>query len=174
MASSLPALIAALEDDPWCGTRPPHWPPRPPKHLPLEEAFVSIEAMTALNPQPLPPRWGMLSAVAFQSVRLYQIGRELERQGKAPAETGQQLMSYASGVYDEICGSVPISVLIAWLLHHKPPPPPPWLREIEQVATQSAIASRMEGSIGAPMQQACLGLLKDRIGQLNNKGTKAQ
>src|SRR2546425_1022592 len=96
----------------------------------VETEDIAVDSMNASRP--LPRRGGMLSAVAFQRVRLSQTGRELERQGRAPAETGQQLMSYASGVYDEICGSVPISVLIAWLLPHKPPPPPPWLREIEQ------------------------------------------
>ena len=29
MAASLRALVSALDDDPYCGTRPPHWPGGP-------------------------------------------------------------------------------------------------------------------------------------------------
>jgi hypothetical protein len=161
MASTLQTLVSALDDDPWCGTRPPHWPPRPHKLL-SEELVTSIEAVT-LNPQPLPPRSSLASTVALQQVRLFQTGRAIERLGGAAADAGAQLMSFSSSVFDDYCGTVPLSVLIQWLLHHNPPPPPPWLDEITQIAAQLTVASKMEGASGAAMQQACLSLLKDRI-----------
>lgn len=166
MQSTLHALVSALDDGPWCGTRPPHWPPRPHKLLPLEEAlFAGGANIAALNPQPLPPGPGgeLLRAAVFEAVRLYQIGQRLENFGSTPAETGKQMMSFATSVFDDTCGSVPLSVLIAWLLHHNPPPPPPWLEEISQVVTQLAIASKMEGTSGIAMQQACIGMLKTQV-----------
>lgn len=169
MQSTLHALVSALDDGPWCGTRPPHWPPRPHKLTPLEDAlFASNASLAALNPQPLPPAPGneLLRAAAFQAVRLFQIGHRLEEFGSTPAETGKQMMSFATSVFDDTCGSVPLSVLIAWLLHHNPPPPPPWVTEIDQIATQFGIASKMEGTSGVAMQQACLSLLKSRVSAL--------
>jgi hypothetical protein len=162
MTSTLRALAIALEDDPWCGTRPPHWPHRLDRASFLEDALAQVE----LNPQPLPPRSSFVATAALQQLRLYQIGHSLHAMPGAPAEISSQLTGLASAAFDETCGSVPLSVLIGWLLHHVPPPPPPWLGEIDQLATQLKVASRMEGSSGAPLQQACLGLLKERLSQL--------
>ncbi len=76
-------------------------------------------------------------------------------------------------MFDDWCGSVPLSVLIAWLLQHNPPPPPPsWLEDISQVVMQLNLSTRMEGSVGGAVQHAALGLLKEQVNQL--RAQKAQ
>jgi len=76
-------------------------------------------------------------------------------------------------MFDGTCGSVPLSVLIAWLLHHNPPPPQPWwLEEISQVVSQLNLATRMEGNVGGAIQHAALSTLKEQLGALRSQ--KAQ
>ena len=81
---------------------------------------------------------------------------------------GGQLSGFASDMFDDWCGSVPLSVLIAWLLHHNPPPPPSWLDGISQVVMQLNLAARMEGSVGGAIQHAAVGMLKEQIGALQS------
>jgi hypothetical protein len=172
MAATLRALVSALEDDPYCGTRPPHWPGGPLRLGSIQEIIATSVAVD-INPQPLPPLSRNAAAVAFQQVRLYQLGQSLQARGGAVGEVGGQLSGFASEMFDDWCGSVPLSVLIAWLLHHNPPPPQPsWLEDISQVAMQLNLSTRMEGSVGGAIQHAALGLLKDQVGQL--RAQKAQ
>ena len=169
MSARLRDLVQALEDDPWCGTRPPHWPPLPPRRGSLEELVTTAFAAVELNPQPLPPRRVPAVAALLQQVRLFQIGQQLEALRGAPAELGGQMSSLASDAFDGTCGSVPLSVLLQILLHHPPPPPPPWLQDIEQAALQARLAARMEGATGAPLQQAALGMLKGQLAGLSER-----
>ena len=167
MAASLRALVSALEDDPYCGTRPPHWPGGPLRPGSIEEIIATRFDAVELNPQPLPPIARTAAAVAFQQVRLYQLGQSLHAQGGATAEMGGQISTFASEMFDDWCGSVPLSVLIAWLLHHNPPPPEPWwLQEISQTVSQLTLAARMEGSVGGAVQHAAVGMLKQQIAAL--------
>jgi len=173
MAATLHALVSALEDDPYCGTRPPHWPGGPLRAGTIQDIIATREAAVALNPQPLPPIARDTAAAAFQQVRLYQLGQSLQARGGAVAEMGGQISGFASEAFDGTCGSVPLSVLIAWLLHHNPPPPPPqWLDDIGQVVGQLNLATRMEGNVGGAIQHAALGALKEQLGALRSQRTQ--
>ena len=137
MAATLRALVSALEDDPYCGTRPPHWPGGPLRLGSIQDIIASSRAAVELNPQPLPPLSRDAAAVAFQQVRLFQLGQSLQAHGGAAAEIGGTISGFASEMFDDWCGNVPLGVLIAWLLHHNPPPPQPWwLENISQVVSQ--------------------------------------
>ncbi len=166
MAATLRALVSALEDDPYCGTRPPHWPGGPLRPGSLADILQSRLASVEINPQPLPPAERSAAAIAFQQVRLFQLGLTLQARTGAAAEIGGQISGFASQVFDDFCGSVPLSVLINWLLHHNPPPPPPWLDDISQVVSQLNLATRMEGSVGGAVQHAAISVLKEQLGQL--------
>jgi len=174
MAATLRALVSALEDDPYCGTRPPHWPGGPLRLGSIQEIIATSVAVD-INPQPLPPLSRNASAVAFQQVRLYQLGQSLQVHGGAAGEMGGQLSAFASDMFDDWCGSVPLSILIAWLLHHNPPPPQPWwLEEISLSVSQLNLAARMEGSVGGAVQHAAVGMLKQQIGSLQAAQTSRQ
>ena len=67
MAASLRALVSALEDDPYCGTRPPHWPGGPLRLGSIEEIIANRFDAVELNPQPLPPIARNASAGVTQS-----------------------------------------------------------------------------------------------------------
>ena len=168
MAATLRSLVSALEDDPYCGTRPPHWPGGPLRLGSIEEIIATRFNAVELNPQPLPPIADRTAAaVALQQVRLYQLGQSLQMHGGAAAELGGQMSTFASDMFDDWCGSVPLSVLIAWLLHHNPPPPQPWwLEEISQSVAQLNLAARMEGSVGGAVQHAAIGMLKQQMAGL--------
>ena len=173
MTFRLRELVRVLDDDDdWCPT-PPHWPPRPPRWGSLEELasrpMAGFRVADAeLNPQPIPPGAARLVAALGQQVRLYQIGRGLEAVRGAPGELGAEMARVASSAFDDTCGTVPLTVLIQLLLRH-PPPPPPWLREMEAVAVQVALAARMEGASGAPMQEAGMAMLRERLAGLTDR-----
>ena len=157
MAATLRSLVGALEDDPWCGTRWPHWPGGPLR-------LGSIQEIIATR-----------AAVVFQQVRLYQLGQSLQAHGGSAAEMGGSLSGFASEMFDDTCGNTPLSQLIAWLLHHNPPPPQPWwLDEMSQVVMQLNLSARMEGSVGGAIQHAALGLLKEQMGQLHAQKAQQQ
>jgi len=171
----LRALVSALEDDPYCGTRPPHWPGGPLRLGSIEEIIANRFEQVAINPQPLPPGARNASAVAFQQIRLYQLGQSLQAHGGAAAEMGGQISGFASDMFDDWCGSVPLSVLIAWLLHHNPPPPPPWwLEEISLTVSQLNLAARMEGAVGGAVQHAAVGMLKQQLAALQAAQTSRE
>jgi len=175
MAASLRALVSALDDDPWCGTRPPHWPGGPLRLGSIQEIIATSRVAVELNPQPLPPLARDAAAVAFQQVRLYQLGQSLQAHGGAAAEIGGTISGFASEMFDDWCGSVPLSVLIGWLLHHTPPPPQPWwLENISQVVTQLNLSIRMEGNVGGAVQHAALGMLKEQVAQLQSQKAQQQ
>ena len=175
MAATLHALVNALEDDPYCGTRPPHWPGGPLRLGSIQDIIATTASTVELNPQPLPPIARNAAAVAFQQVRLYQLGKSLQTKPGVVAEMGGQLSGFASEVFDDWCGTVPLSVLIAWLLHHNPPPPQPWwLEEISLSVSQLNLAARMEGSVGGAVQHAAVGMLKQQIASLQAAQTSRQ
>jgi len=175
MAATLRALVSALDDDPVCGTRPPHWPHGPLRLGTIEEIIANGFNAVEINPQPLPPVARNATAIALQQVRLFQLGQSLQTHGGAAAEMGGQLSAFASDMFDDWCGSVPLSVLIAWILRHNPPPPPPWwLEEISQTVSQLNLAARMEGAIGGAVQHAAVGMLKQQIAALQAAQTGRQ
>ena len=170
MAASLRALVSALEDDPYCGTRPPHWPGGPLRLGSIQEILASRVAAVALTPQAPPPIDRATAATVFQQVRLFQLGHSLQARAGATAEIGGQMSTFASEMFDDTCGSVPLSELIAALLHHNPPPPEPWwLSEISQVVSQLNLAARMEGSVGGVIQHAALGSLREQLNALQSQ-----
>ena len=174
MAATLRSLVGALEDDPWCGTRWPHWPGGPLRLGSIQE-IIATRAAVELNPQPLPPLSRDAAAVVFQQVRLYQLGQSLQAHGGSAAEMGGSLSGFASEMFDDTCGNTPLSQLIAWLLHHNPPPPQPWwLDEMSQVVMQLNLSVRMEGGVGGAIQHAALGLLKEQMGQLHAQKAQQQ
>jgi hypothetical protein len=162
MNTSLRSLATLLEDEPQCGTRPPHWPPFPPKLGSLADLLGQPGLTVEINPQPLPPRVAAIRSVLFQQVRLFQLAQLLEKLPGGAAELGAQLGVQVSEAFDGTCGSVPLSVLIQYLLSHggHPPPPPPWLQQIENVVSQLQVAARVEGAAGVALQQAGLSVLK--------------
>ena len=175
MAATLRALVSALDDDPVCGTRPPHWPHGPLRLGTIEEIIANGFNAVEINPQPLPPVARNATAIALQQVRLFQLGQSLQTHGGAAAEMGGQMSAFASDMFDDWCGSVPLSVLIAWILRHNPPPPPPWwLEEISQTVSQLNLAARMEGAIGGAVQHAAVGMLKQQIAALQAAQTARQ
>ncbi|HVH77884.1 MAG TPA: hypothetical protein VM782_00715 [Stellaceae bacterium] len=128
---SLATLINIAEDGPWCGTRPPgrpHLPHPPVTHL--HEARVAA----AQSPEPDPWRLGTVEVGLYGAITLYQIGRLVS----GPAAEG--FGSAAESLFDDTCGSIPISELI-WLLLHRPPPPPPqWLSQLTFAGEMLAFA----------------------------------
>jgi hypothetical protein len=168
MTATLRALVSALEDDPYCGTLPPHWPGGPLRLGTIQEAIAT--RFDRIDPQPQPWMSRGLAAVALQQVRLYQLGESLKAAGGPAAEIGGQMSGFASEMFDGTCGSVPLSVLISWLLHHHPPGPQPgWLEDISQVVTQLKLSARMEGTVGGVIQHAALGALKEQLGALQSQ-----
>ncbi len=157
--TTLAKLVAFVDDGPWCGTRPPGHPPRP--HF---ETFLRHSAdAAALNPQPLPPGPPELSAYLWQAVRLYQLG-QLVAGSKAAGNVAEGLGSAAESLFDDYCGTVPISVLIQWLLHH-PPPPPPWLDVISQAVGTILVATKVAGDLGKQLQGAAAAVIQGELGQ---------
>ena len=166
MAATLRSLVSALEDDPYCGTRPPHWPGGPLRPGSIEELYAT-RATGKFGPSPEPWLTRDAAAVVYQQVRLFQLGHALQTQGGPAAGLGSTMSGYASEVFEDWCGTVPLSVLIAQLLHHNPPPPPPWwLEDITQVVSQLTLAARMEGPVGGAIQHAGIGRLKEQLAAL--------
>lgn len=151
---SLAKLVLLADDIPWCGTRPPR--PPLPGHIPT---LFSIRGESELNPQPLPPL--EIAAAAWQSVALTQFA-----QAAADAKAGgaaEMLNQRAAALFDEWCGTVPLSVLIQ-LLRHPPPPPPPWLSIAGQAAGLAVVGARMGGDLGKQLQSAAEGMIKEQLG----------
>ncbi|GGF09811.1 hypothetical protein GCM10011611_14160 [Aliidongia dinghuensis] len=94
------------------------------------------------------------------AIRLHQIGA---------AVTGPMAEAFSSGaemLFDDTCGSVPLSELI-WILLHRPPPPPPWW--LEQIAFAGemlafAQAAQQEALAEAAQRQALQGLNALKVG----------
>jgi hypothetical protein len=73
------------------------------------------------GPVPDPWRLGTVEIGLYGAITLYQMGRLVS----GPVAEGYT--SAAGILFDDTCGTVPLSELIALLLHRPPPPPPQWL-----------------------------------------------
>jgi hypothetical protein len=169
--TTLARLVAFVDDSPVCGTKPPGHPPHPPHII---EALVrrGVEQV-ALNPQPLPPGPPPeLAAYLWQSVRLYQLG-EIASAAKVTGNLGEALTTEATRIFDDTCGSVPISVLIQWLLHHPPPPPPPWLDVISQAVGTVLVANKLSGDLAKQLHGAAVSVIQGEIIQAKTAGRSA-
>ena len=156
--TTLAMLKRIVDDGPWCGTKPPGHPPRR-----VLESLLRNSDVAALNPQPLPPGPPELSAYLWQAVRLYQLG-QLVADSKAAGNVAEGLGSAAESLFDDYCGTVPISVLIQWLLHH-PPPPPPWLDVISQAVGTILVATKVTGDLGKQLQGAAASVIQGELSQ---------
>jgi hypothetical protein len=168
--TTLAKLVSFVDDGPWCGTKPPGHPPRP-GHL---ESFLrrSVDQV-ALNPQPLPPGPPPeIAAYLWQSVQLYQLG-QIAAGAKVSGNLAEALTGAAETIFDDYCGTVPISVLIQWLLHHPPPPPPPWLDVISQSVTTALVATKLGGDLGKQLHGAAVSVIQGEIIQGKAAGRSA-
>jgi hypothetical protein len=126
---TLRLLASIAEDGPWCGTRPPGRP-----HPPHFRDAMLRTAGEILGPVPDPWRLGMMEVGLYGAISLHQAGRSVS----GPAAEGYA--TAAAVLFDETCGTVPLSELI-WLLLHRPPPPPPqWLSGLTYAAETLAFA----------------------------------
>ena len=137
---SLHLLVQLLEDEPGCGTKPPRRP-HPHADADLETAAVPSYATRAVI------------AAAHDAVRLHQLGNSM-----VGGALHDLLSEAAQKLFDECCGSVPLSELIALLhLHWPPPPPSPWQSFVENLVAQYAVYAVAEKD---PKFEKPLGILK--------------
>ena len=83
----------------------------------------------------------------FAAIALHRLGQR--------ADLGERITGAAQQIFDDTCGSVPISVLISILLH-RPPPPPPWLQQITFLVETARLTrgiSQAEGIDSAAKKQ---------------------
>src|ERR1700755_1650546 len=144
----LKQLVALADETPYCGTRPPGRPRRGPPVQELAVAAIHGPFTSRGGPESSPGS-RELSASFWSAILLYQIGERLEQLKGAPAELGSQMIGAANTLFDDHCGSVPISVLIQQPL---PPPHPraPWLETITMAATSVESGVHMGGELGKP------------------------
>jgi hypothetical protein len=71
-----------------------------------------------LNPQPLPPRYFFLSAVADEIISMVLVAREIAEINGSVNQNSKSSASYMKGIVDDWCGTM-------WLLRHFPIPPRP-------------------------------------------------
>jgi hypothetical protein len=126
--SNLPLLVSIAEDGPWCGTRPPGHP-RPP-HFHHENARFG----QAFGPSPEPWRLGNVAVGLYGAIALQQMSRRVS------GHAAEGFASAASILFDETCGTVPLSELIWLLLHQPPPPPPQWQNALTYAGETAAFA----------------------------------
>ena len=132
---SLQKLVSIAEDGPWCGNVPRKpWP-----HL-TSLVFGPRPEPWRFNEGPSPEPWDIAGRQIglYGAIRMFQFGQQLR------GDTAQQMTSAAARYFDEWCGTVPLSVLIYWLLHHPPPPPPPWLERMSYLANTVIFAEAGE------------------------------
>jgi len=149
---SLKLLVDVLDGGPWCGTKPPGVRgPRP--HL--ESAAAESQ----------PSAWRTVSSAlsaeqvvaAFAAVDLYRLAQRLQGDEKGALSDATQ--SY----FDGVCGSVPISVIIATLLNLIPPPPPPWQDRIRFAGNTLELASTAQGDVKSQLMKSAVGILREGI-----------
>jgi hypothetical protein len=188
----LSLLVSVALDAPWCGTKPFKWPrPHggggggPPAeflsaaaNLPFGEGSIRTILHHVHGPGPGPQfdRFGAepqpwaaagVTSALFASIDLYLIGRQLS--GSAGEAVGRAANTY----FDEVCGSIPLSVLISILLHRKPDPQP-WVERIRSAAALVELAEAVQaGEAGSQMATAAQRVLGDALAVLNASGAGA-
>lgn len=167
---NLQALASIAEDGPWCGTRGPGRPrPHPEQWLQVFDlrAGPGVEKLAGPVPdpwrsdagaQPDPWRLAAIQVGLYGAIRLRQLGQQVH------GEAAEQLTSASERLFDDWCGTVPLSVLIRWLLHWPPPPSPPWLDRLTFVAEMLAFAeaSEQQQLASAASRQLAAGLKEFR------------
>jgi hypothetical protein len=105
---------------------------------------------------PDPWRLGVLEVGLYGAITLYQLGQRLS------GSVGEEIRSAASVVFDDTCGTIPLSELIWILLHRPPPPPPPWLSQLSfagemlafaQAGQQESLAAAASRQIGQQIKE---------------------
>ena len=168
----LKQLVALADEGPYCGTKPPgrprHWPPIVESLRVAEPISVPWRSATE---EPDPSPWQGEFRVSFwNSIRLYQAGERIELLKGAPSELGAQIVASANAFFDEQCGSVPISVAIAHLLH-PPPSPSPWTERIIAAAANVELGVQLGGDMGKQLAGAAAAIIKTNLPQ-RQAGTK--
>jgi hypothetical protein len=86
------------------------------------------------GPSPEPWRLGVVEVGLYGAIALHQTGRIV------PQAMADAYGSAASALFDETCGTVPLSELI-WILLNRPPPrPPQWLNVLTSAGETLALA----------------------------------
>jgi hypothetical protein len=167
---ALATLVSMLGDEPVCGTKWPGWhPPRPGQ---IESLARTAIEQVALNPQPIPPG-AEITAYLWQSVRLFQLG-QIVSEAKVPGNLNEALTSAANYVFDEYCGTVPLSVLLKQILKHwPPPPPPPWLDVVSQAVSTALIANKAGGEISKSLLGAAVSVIQGELARAKTPATRA-
>jgi hypothetical protein len=168
---SLKQLVALANEIPYCGTRPPGRPRHsPPVADIVREVGPAHAHGTAKEPDPSP--WSIhLSTSFWSTIMLYQAGERLEQVRGGPAELGLQVITAANALFEEECGSVPISVLIQQLLH-PPHPRPPWLETITVATTNVELGVHMGGEFGKQLAGAAATLIRATLPQRHTDAKK--
>ena len=169
---TLSKLASIAEDGPWCGTRSHVGPPRP---RPMAETMATGRH-DSLGPHPEPwvvshllsaaERWNVVAGplpdpwtVGYVEVGLYAAITMHQLAQRIGGDDAKQMTTAAERIFDETCGSIPISLLIWILLHRPPPPPPPWLQQV--ILT----AGMLELTHGMPQGEAIVNAARKQLAQ---------
>jgi hypothetical protein len=112
-----------------------------------------------------------LSSSFWSAILLYQAGERLEQLKGAPGDLGAQVIGAANTLFEEECGSVPISVLIEQLLH-PPHPRPPWLETVTVATTNVELGVQIGGDFGKQLTGAAATLIKATLPQRHTDAKK--
>lgn len=157
----LQTLVTVAEDGPWCGTRPPGRP----HHGPAGGAPMVSEWHRDADNTPNPWRQGTVEVGLYGAITLYQLAQ------RVTGQVSEGLSAAAEALFTDTCGTVPLSVLI-WFLLQRPPPAPPWLQQImyacetlvfAQAAQQDALAAAAARQVTLSLQHFGLQAVKPRV-----------
>jgi len=156
----LQTLVTVAEDGPWCGTRPPGRPHQGPSGTPMVSDWHRDG-----DPVPNPWRQGTVEVGLYGAITLYQLAQ------RVTGQASEGLSAAAEALFTDTCGTVPLSVLI-WFLLQRPPPAPPWLQQIMyaaemlafgQAAQQEALAAAAELQVTQSLRHFGLQAAKPRV-----------
>ena len=126
-------LLVSIAEHGWCGNEP-----RIPPHFKGPTFGPGVPWRSNEGPHPEPWAFAGHQIGLYGAIRMFQVGQQLK------GDTAQQMTSAAERYFDGTCGSVPLSILIGWLLHNPPPPPQPWLDRLAYLANTLAFAEAGE------------------------------
>jgi len=142
----LQTLVTVAEDGPWCGTRPPGRPHLGPAGTPM----VSEWHRDADN-TPNPWRQGTVEVGLYGAITLYQLAQ------RVAGPTSEALGAAAEALFSDTCGTVPLSVLIWFLLHAAE------MLAFAQAAQQDALAAAAARQVTQSLQHFGLQAAKPRV-----------
>lgn len=161
----LKQLVVLADEIPYCGTRPPSRPRRWPPVQDLARQAMTTPVGFGPKDEPDPSPWSIeLRSPFWSAILLFQAGERLEQLKGAPAEIGAQVVGAANALFEDQCGSVPLSVLIQQLLH-PPPPRPPWLETIIVATTNVELGVQMAGEFGKQLAGVAATLIRATLPQ---------